>query len=115
MTKTLVDFLLIVERITYRDDTTVEVKLDASERARPYIQISRNGWNGRKWFLSEHMTESEVVMTALKSCLTFEEHEAREAFKYEGVAVAGPHLNVVDLVRLIRGGELRNDVREEMK
>lgn len=115
MTKNLVDFLLIVERITYRSDTTVSVERDASERARPYIQVSRNGWNGRKWYLSEHMTESEVVMTALKACLTFEEHEAREAFRYRGAAVAGPHLNVVDLVELIRSGQLRNDVREEPK
>lgn len=113
MTKNLVDFLLIVERITYRSDTTVSVERDASERSRPYIQVSRNGWNGRKWYLSEHMTESEVVMTALLAVLKFEEHEAREAFAYEGVAIFGPHLNVRQLAKLIRNGQLAPDVREE--
>lgn len=31
----------------------------------------------RKWLLSEHMTRSEIVSTALKCVLTSEEHEAR--------------------------------------
>lgn len=50
--------------------------------------------HGRKWFLSEHMTKSEVVQTALAAVLAAEEHEAREAFLYDGRAIFGPHFNV---------------------
>lgn len=49
---------------------------------------------GRKWFLSLHMTRSEVVSTALKAVLTAVEHEAREKFLYRGRAIFGPHHDV---------------------
>ncbi len=58
----------------------------------------------RKWYLSEHMTESELVQTALKCVLTAIEHEAREQFKYKGQAIFGPHFNVNDLVELAKSG-----------
>lgn len=51
-------------------------------------------WKSRKWQLSEHMTDSEVVQTAFKAVLTAQEHEAREKFKYRGRAIFGPHFNV---------------------
>lgn len=49
---------------------------------------------GRKWWLSEHMTRSEVVQTALKAVLTAEEHEARENFMYRDRRIFGPHIDV---------------------
>ncbi len=48
----------------------------------------------RKWKLSPFMTKSEVVQTAFKAVMTAEEHETREAFKYRGRSVFGPHLDV---------------------
>lgn len=50
--------------------------------------------HSRKWILSEHMTESEIVQTAFKAILTAEEHETREQFLYENVAVFNPHIAV---------------------
>lgn len=60
--------------------------------------------HGRKWWLSAHMTRSEVVATALKAVLTAEEHEAREAFRYRGEAIFGPHHDVEALVDMCRAG-----------
>lgn len=57
-------------------------------------------WKSRKWQLSEHMTDSEVVQTAFKAVLTAQEHEAREKFKYRGRAIFGPHFNVERLWEL---------------
>lgn len=48
----------------------------------------------RKWFLSEHMTRSEIICTAFKAALSAEEHECRETFKYKDQAVFGPHIDV---------------------
>jgi len=48
----------------------------------------------RKWRLSTHMTDSEVVQTALKCSLTSAEHEAREGFKFAGRAIFGPHHDI---------------------
>lgn len=59
----------------------------------------------RKWLLSPYMTESEIVQTAFKCCLTSMEHRTREAFKYHGARIFGPHFDVNDLVRLCRDRE----------
>lgn len=58
----------------------------------------------RKWLLSPSMSESEVIQTAFKCCVTSMEHRAREAFKFRGARVFGPHFNIHDLVRLCQDG-----------
>lgn len=59
------------------------------------------GWvRGRKWRLSRHMVRSEVVQTALKAILTFEEHEIRERFLYRGRAIFDPHYDIDQLWEL---------------
>ena len=58
----------------------------------------------RKWQLSQFMTRSEVVQTALKCVLTAIEHEAREQFKYRGWPIFGPHFDVERLADLCAAG-----------
>lgn len=48
----------------------------------------------RKWHISEHMTNSEIVQTSFKAVLTAVEHEAREHFTYRDQAIFGPHLDI---------------------
>lgn len=62
-------------------------------------------WNGRWFRLSPHMTDGEIVQTAFLAVLTFLEHEAREAFTFDGEAVMGPHLDIHELVRLHKEGK----------
>jgi hypothetical protein len=59
----------------------------------------------RKWLLSPSMTDSEIVQTAFKLCLTSFEHRCREAFRYRGARVFGPHFDIEDLVSLCAGRE----------
>ena len=54
----------------------------------------------RKWVLSDHVTKSEIIQTALKLCLTSAEHRVREHFLYKGSRVFGPHFSVDDLKAL---------------
>lgn len=65
---------------------------------------------GRKWFISPHMTNSEFVGTAFKAVLTAEEHECRENFKYDDYAIYGPHLDILDLLEVVKKGnfDIRN-------
>jgi hypothetical protein len=90
----------IVRSIRYRDwEFSV-----AEAKGAIYLQASfrvedpeTGGWvtmRSRKWLISLHSTESEIVQTALKAVLTAEEHEAREAFLYDGVALFSPHISV---------------------
>lgn len=55
---------------------------------------------GRKWFVSDSTKRSEVVQTIFKAVMTWQEHEAREFFKYEGQRIYGPHFKVDELVEL---------------
>ena len=68
--------------------------------------------HSRKWMLSEHMTDSEIVQTALLAVLTAEEHEAREQFLFDGAAVFGPHFSVRALAEVqerdVRAPALQN-------
>ena len=65
-------------------------------------------WVGRKWRLSSHMTDSEVVQTGLKAVLTALEHEARESFRFRGVAVYGPHIDVYALLEVAQRVDARD-------
>lgn len=55
---------------------------------------------GRKWRISFHATEDEVVKTAFAAALMALEHEARERFEYCGQPIFHPHMDVNALVGL---------------
>ncbi len=55
--------------------------------------------HGRKWYVSPHMTQSEVVQTAFSAVRWAEEHELRELFLYRGERIFGPHHDVNALAR----------------
>lgn len=87
-----------------------DYKVYLDDNSRPYLQIICNGfcnisgkplhWNSRKWFLSFHMTKSEIVQTALKATLTAMEHEIREQFLYRGRSIFDPHYDIDKLWEL---------------
>jgi hypothetical protein len=80
-----------------------------------YLQIKFTGpcnvtgeeceWKSRKWLLSTHMTDGEIVQTAFKAVLTALEHEARERFTYRGWSIFDPHYDVEALVKLRSQGK----------
>lgn len=108
----------LLDQITYKDWAIIVAE---SDPGRYYLQTrfaapdnstgEVESWSGRKWQLSTHMTDSEIVQTALKAVLTAEEHEAREKFLYRGRAIFGPHIDVGRLWELTEG-ESALDVRQ---
>ena len=54
-------------------------------------------WRSRRWLLSEHMTQGEIVQTAFKACMTAIEHEFRETFLFDGHSVFDPHYDIAKL------------------
>jgi len=91
----------VMSKIKYRDR---KIYVDPEGT---YLQVQGDGWTGRKWTLSKHMTVSELVQTAFMACLAWEEHECREEFRYKGQAVFGPHFHVEALVKLCEQGQLQ--------
>lgn len=51
-------------------------------------------WSGRKWLLSIHMTETEVVNTCLLAFQQAIMHELHEAITYQDKPVFDPHCAV---------------------
>ena len=64
-------------------------------------------WTSRKWYLSEHMTESEIVQTALAAAIMAEEHETREAFTYMGKHIFNPHISLAAMLQACESLEVR--------
>ncbi len=57
-------------------------------------------WHGRKWYLSDHMTNDEVVKTAYAAFKATVEHEIMEGFKINGVVLFNPHVNYLSLIKI---------------
>lgn len=96
--------------ITYAREGRWVIKLAADEvvtRGRLYLQVGNHridtitgvrGWGyGGKAYLSQHMTDSEIVQTVFGLFRAYEEHECREAFLFDGRRVYGPHMSVLAL------------------
>lgn len=81
-----------------RDDETVYLQISARETCN--VTGEPMHWKSRKWLLSPHMTDGEIVQTAFKAVLTALEHEAREQFTYRGTSIFDPHYDVEKLVAL---------------
>lgn len=103
--KTFNELVLLLEKVSYKQGWELVV---GRTMERPYLQWCFFGPCSvtgepqrhycRKWFLSYHMTDGEVVQTAFGAALQAEEHECREFFKYDGKVIMNPHLSLEALV-----------------
>lgn len=109
----------LVDEISYKDDYFLDTQLDKNDpEGRIYIQVvcfrpdsttkARGEGRGGKIYLSEHMTDSEIVRKAFQAFQAYEEHECREWFRYIGRQVFGPHISVQALWEVSE----RLDIRE---
>lgn len=98
---TIFEMQAILDRISYksgwefqicRKDETIYLQIEFTAKC----PISNNDekWKSRKWLMSEHMTDAEIVQTVFKAVMTVEEHEAREMFRFDNLAIYGPHLSL---------------------
>lgn len=98
-----------LEGVTYKDGWTFELQ-ESESPSEFYIRLScpvidvYDGVTPRRaygrWFPIPYLTKRDVVGTAFTACLMMEEHELREGFKYQGVAVFGPHTDLDTLVAM---------------
>ncbi len=65
----------------------------------------------RKWKLSYHMCENELVRTYYKAVKCALEHELDEQFMFKNMPVFNPHINYSDIVKCISEGHLAEDMR----
>jgi hypothetical protein len=77
------------------------VEYDKKYGNRVYIQVSYNAkctktgksevWHGRKFYLSDHMTDDEIIKTAYVAFKMAVEHEVMEGFKVNNTVLFNPH------------------------
>ena len=118
---TKVDAQKVLNEIKYHDDWEILLRT-YNGTDRNYIQVQF--WavdvdtgegtlmRGRKWDLSEHMTETEIVCTAFKAIFAAMDHEVREMFTYKGRKIFNPHTSVQSLIDLADKQEY--DVRQKL-
>lgn len=51
----------------------------------------------RKWFLSKHMTDNEIIRTAFLAVEIAERHELMEKFQLDGKLINNPHFDVLQM------------------
>ena len=94
------------------------VGIDAG--GRPYLQIHSTGpkksdnWHGRKWWLSFHMTDQEVIGTCFRAVNGASEYEVRRRFRYRGEPIYQGHLDPEALVELCRARRFQQRAREPL-
>jgi hypothetical protein len=101
-------------------DWVLHLGRDSGEDGRIYMQwqfkaaCAKTGevcdQSGRKWYLSPHMTVSELVTTAFKAALTAEEHECRENFTWNGKRIFNPHVDVAALWDVCDQEDVRDEI-----
>ena len=90
------------------DDKYTEIRGGMSYNGRVYIQLEYNSscnkdtdqdyWKGRKWYLSEHMTDDEIIKTCYAAFEACVKHEIMEGFKVDGKMLFNPHINFEELL-----------------
>lgn len=93
-------------------DFTINANIDKlnPKNGRIYLQISymapctKTGeiqeWFGRKWYLSEYMTDDEIIKTGFAACKAAVGHEILEGYKVNGIILFNPHVNYEALLSI---------------
>lgn len=86
------------------------VDVDQISGSRIFIQVvysapcSSTGmeeeWKGRKWYLSEYMTDDEIVKTAWLAFEIAVRHELLEGFKVDSKKLFNPHTSFENLLNV---------------
>lgn len=117
MNKERHDFMVLLDQVKFRDwvfcveyvGTTPLLYLVIGFSAPCAVTGEVKTQRSRKWLLSPHMTDGEVVQTAWLAVQVALEHEAREDFKFREAAIFGPHFDIGLLRELcaVNGTEVR--------
>jgi hypothetical protein len=113
LNKELSRILEITDRIHFCIFSTsflISTHVDKKGGDRIYIQVSyleeckntgkTEEWFGRKWYLSEHMLDDEIVKTCYAACKAAVEHEVMESFKVDEITLFNPHINFEELLKI---------------
>lgn len=86
------------------------IDVDKINGSRVFIQMGywskcckthkEESWKGRKWYLSEFMTDDEIIKTCYCAFEAAVKHEIMEGFKVDGKILFNPHINFEELLKI---------------
>lgn len=90
------------------------------EKGRIFLQVTYDApcthtgedlnWHGRKWYLSEYMTDDEIIKTSYAAFEAAVKHEIMEGFKVDNIILFNPHLSYTELLAISH-----KEVKREVK
>lgn len=117
---TLEDIKTLVNECQFNDWM---FRVDAYSDGTPYVQVlfkDRDRITGeeeiqrcRKWVLSLHSTNSEIVRAVFKAVEAAALHEVQEAFKFRGARIYNPHMDLEALAACITSHAIPVSLRDE--
>ena len=109
---------------SYDQKYTTKLPFVEGMNGRIYLQVSYTSkctktgkeqeWKGRKNYLSDHMTDDEIIKTAYLTFKQAVEHEIMEGFKIDGTILFNPHINYQTLLS-VSNDEIRRDDKSHLK
>ena len=97
------------DRLKWDIDLRLRAEWMGADAATGKLEKQQSRW----WPLSIHMVKTEVIQTAFLCTLKAEEHEIREAFRYQGKAPFHSHIDIDTLVAISDNVDVRTDPRPE--
>lgn len=92
------DFTLRVERDTQHKPGRIFLQVIYSAPCTRTSLITE--WHGRKWYLSDYMTNDEIIKTAYTAFEAAVKHEVMEGFKVDDTILFNPHINFEELLKV---------------
>lgn len=104
------DFQIVISYDKKQYELFMRYNLPETEEPRVYIKITCMAENtltgvqelqhGRKWYLSEHMTDDEIIKGTFGAFERFVNHEVKEGFKVDGKRIYNPHTDFEELLKI---------------
>ncbi len=76
----------------------IQIQFNARDAKFPHNRAKT--FNSRKWYLSDHMPEDEIVKTIYLAYETCVRHEVMEGFKVNGITLFNPHVDYKELLKI---------------
>lgn len=83
-----------------------------------YAQCTKGGsldtWKGKKHYLSEFMTDDEIIKQCYVAFEAAVKHEMMEGFKYNGTILFNPHADFRELLKISKKEVTREDTSRQI-
>lgn len=92
------DFKILVEHDKEYSNGRVYIQILYSAPCTKTKEIEE--WRGRKWYLSKHMIDDEIVKTVYAAFEACVKHEVMEGFKIDNITLFNPHTSFEELLKI---------------